>query len=272
MVPVFNVFLFLRWTFFFENIHIWFGAGLCTLIGIILYIGAITEEAGNKGKSSMDGPSFEYWYGASFVLTVLSFTTAELTGVQAVYLYISRHKHAYRKKVNRLANSSSGAGLEQHQLSRGPLVNDAEDQGPPGGRGGTQRGGYPAQQGAVSYQQGQMAAPNHYAPLVAGRPNGRVVSGVGALDQPGAELGRSPYLSGRHGLQQGGGPYMAAAASVGRDLVGYADTASYNGSVLMRGSPPGSAIYRRSMDSLLVPSDHQSAASLGDIARRTTPV
>jgi len=115
--------------------------GLCTLIGIILYIGAITEEAGNKGKSSMDGPSFQYWYGASFVLTVLSFTTAELTGVQAVYLYISRHKHAYRKKVKRLANSSSGTGLEQHQLSGGgPLVNDPADvQGPV--RGGSQRGG-----------------------------------------------------------------------------------------------------------------------------------
>jgi len=257
-------------------------AGLCTLIGIILYIGAITEEAGNKGKSSMDGPSFQYWYGASFVLTVLSFTTAELTGVQAVYLYISRHKHAYRKKVKRLANSASAeaAGLEQHQLSGGPLVNEVVDQVPVGGGrgggGGTPRGGY-------SYQQGPMAAPNHYAPLGGGgggRPNGRVVcgGGGGSLDQPG-DLGRSPYLGAlRHpGLQLAGaapcGVYgMAAPGSVGRDLAGYADTASYNGSVLMRGSPLGSAVYRRSMDSLLLPSDHQSAASLGDVARRTTPV
>jgi len=216
----------------------------------------------------MDGPSFQYWYGASFVLTVLSFTTAELTGVQAVYLYISRHKHAYRKKVKRLANSASGSGLEQHQLSGGPLVNDAGDQGPLGGRGGAQRG---VQQGAVSYQQGQIAAPNHYAPLSSGRPNGRVVSGVGAMEGPGVELGRSPYLASRHGFQHAGA-YLAGAASVGRDLAGYADTASFNGSVLMRGSPLGSAIYRRSMDSLLLPSDHQSAASLGDVARRTTPV
>jgi len=220
----------------------------------------------------MDGPSFKYWYGASFVLTVLSFTTAELTGVQAVYLYISRHKHAYRKKVKRLATSSSGTGLEQHQLSGGPLANDGGDQGPLGGRG-TQRGGYSVQQGGVPYQGGQMAAPNHYAPLGSGRPNGRVVSG-GLLDQPGGDLGvaRSPYIGGG-GLHHGGaGPYMHGAASVGRDLAGYADTASYNGSVLMRGSPLGSAIYRRSMDSLLLPSDHQSAASLGDVARRTTPV
>ena len=203
---------------------------------------------------------------------MLSFTTAELTGVQAVYLYISRHKHAYRKKVKRLTNSSSGTGLEQHQLSGGPLVNDAGDQGPLGARGGSQRGGYPAQHGGGPYQPGQIVAPNHYAPLGTGRPNGRVVSGGGGgLDQPGADLCRSPYLGGRHGLQQGAG-YIHAAASVGRDLAGYADTASYNGSVLMRGSPLGSAIYRRSMDSLLLPSDHQSAASLGDVARRTTPV
>ena len=207
------------------------------------------------------------------MLTVLSFTTAELTGVQAVYLYISRHKHAYRNKVMRLATSSSGAVLEQHQLSGGPLVDDQGDQGPVSGRGSSQRGGYSVQQGGggASYQQGQIAPPNHYAPLGTGRPNGRVVSGVGALDQAGADLTRSPYIGGRHGLQQGG-PYLAGAASVGRDLAGYADTASYNGSVLMRGSPLGSAIYRRSMDSLLLPSDHQSAASLGDIARRTTPV
>jgi len=213
----------------------------------------------------MDGPSFQYWYGASFVLTVLSFTTAELTGVQAVYLYISRHKHAYRKKVKRLATSSSTGALEQHQLSGGPLVNDVGDlQGPMMGRGG-----FPLQ-GGGPYQQGQVAAPNHYAPLGPGRPNGRV---VGAMEGPGAELGaRSPYLASRHGLQQAGGGYLAAVASVGRDLAGYADTASYNGSVLMRGSPLGSAIYRRSMDSLLLPSEHQSAASLGDVARRTTPV
>jgi len=59
-----------------------------------------------------------------------------------------------------------------------------------------------------------------------------VVGGVGGgvgLDQPG-ELGRSPYLGGRPGLQQGAA-YMHGAASIGRDLAGYAaDTASYNGS------------------------------------------
>ncbi|ESN98773.1 hypothetical protein HELRODRAFT_188905 [Helobdella robusta] len=76
--------------------------GLLILIGIILYIGAITEEAGSKSKPNMEKPKFEYWYGYSFVLTITSFSTAELTGVLSVYLYISRHKHSYRKKAERL--------------------------------------------------------------------------------------------------------------------------------------------------------------------------
>ena len=105
-------------------IFVLFIPGLLTLIGIILYIGAITEEAGNHTKSSMDNhPRFEYWYGASFVLTVTSFSSAELTGVLSVYLYISRHKHSYRKKVERLQSSStanldgevSGGGEEEEE-------------------------------------------------------------------------------------------------------------------------------------------------------------
>ena len=77
-------------------------SGLCTLVGIILYIGAITEETGNKPKSTMDEPKFQYSYGTSFIMTISSFIVSELTGVLSVYLYISRHKHAYRKKQERL--------------------------------------------------------------------------------------------------------------------------------------------------------------------------
>ena len=72
--------------------------GLCTLVGIILFIGAITEEVGNKPKSTVDDPKFTYSYGTSFMMTIGSFIGSELTGVFSVYLYISRHKHAYRKK------------------------------------------------------------------------------------------------------------------------------------------------------------------------------
>ncbi len=73
-------------------------AGLCTLVGIILFIGAITEEVGNKPKGGMEEPRFKYSYGSSFMMIVVSFIGSELTGVLSVYLYISRHKHAYRKK------------------------------------------------------------------------------------------------------------------------------------------------------------------------------
>ncbi|ELU09240.1 hypothetical protein CAPTEDRAFT_156450 [Capitella teleta] len=72
--------------------------GLCTLVGIIIYIGAITEEVGNKPTSSMDEPKFQYYYGVSFIMTISSFIACELTGVLSVYLYISRHQHLYKKQ------------------------------------------------------------------------------------------------------------------------------------------------------------------------------
>jgi hypothetical protein len=316
-----------------------FVAGLCTLIGIILYIGAITEEAGNKSKSPVDGPNFHYWYGASFVLTVTSFTSAELTGVLSVYLYISRHKHAYRKKVKRLTNSGSGngngtgggsmagGGMEHHlQLAAvGPVVavNDLE------------------RTGNSNNNRAQIAS-NHYVPLSNARSNGRVPTGsgnngvgdaigpigggaqaavvvdsgrqyysgafapvlrqgpaaaavigaAGGMGQPsgasGAALLRDRYAIEQQQQQQQPGPmpYYALAAS-GRDLsmmaadYGIDPTASFNGSAIVcRGSPVGSAIYRRSMDSLLLPSDHMSlcggipggGGAGSDIGRRTTPV
>lgn len=291
-----------------------------------------------------------------------SFTTAELTGVLSVYLYISRHKHAYRKKVKRLTNSSSGngngnanansgggggtgnnAGLEHHlQLAAvGPVaaVNDLE------------------RTGNNNNNRSQVAA-NHYVPLSSNRSNGRiptgsvhssigdnmvamgggaqaavVVDGSGRQFYQGAfapVLRQGPAAAAVVGLtggclgqsgsgpttttmreryivdqlqqqqqQQGPVPYYALAAS-GRDLSMMAHeygvdptmapttTASFNGSAIMcRGSPVGSAVYRRSMDSLLLPSDHMSlcggmpggmgcgaggGGGGGDLGRRTTPV
>ena len=74
-------------------------SGLCTLVGIILYIGSITEEVGNKPKASLDDHKFMYQYGASFIMAVGSFALTELSGVFSVYLYITRHKHSQRKKT-----------------------------------------------------------------------------------------------------------------------------------------------------------------------------
>ncbi|KAL8595012.1 hypothetical protein ACOMHN_001991 [Nucella lapillus] len=77
-------------------------AGLCTLVGIILYIGSITEEVGNKPRASIEEPKFIYTYGYSFGMAVGSFVLTELSGVFAVYLYITRHKQAQRKKMQAL--------------------------------------------------------------------------------------------------------------------------------------------------------------------------
>ncbi|XP_076457716.1 voltage-dependent calcium channel gamma-7 subunit-like [Babylonia areolata] len=77
-------------------------AGLCTLVGIILYIGSITEEVGNKPRASIEEPKFSYTYGSSFIMAVGSFVLTELSGVFAVYLYITRHKQAQRKKMQAL--------------------------------------------------------------------------------------------------------------------------------------------------------------------------
>src|SRR6218665_3424592 len=90
--------------------------GFFTLIGIVTYISAITEEAGSKPKSTMDAPKFIYWYGASFYMTVSSFVSSELTGVLSVYLYIVQYKTAYRKKQEHLAMTDSNN--ERHSRGR----------------------------------------------------------------------------------------------------------------------------------------------------------
>ncbi|XP_076458420.1 voltage-dependent calcium channel gamma-7 subunit-like [Babylonia areolata] len=85
-------------------------AGLCTLVGIILYIGSITEEVGNKPRASIEEPKFYYTYGSSFIMAVGSFVLTELSGVFAVYLYITRHKQAQRKKMQALKAQHNDRG------------------------------------------------------------------------------------------------------------------------------------------------------------------
>ena len=47
---------------------------------------------------------FYYRYGPSFILTIISFVTSELTGVLSVYLYISLFQQAYRKERDHLVS------------------------------------------------------------------------------------------------------------------------------------------------------------------------
>lgn len=90
-------------------------SGLCTLVGIILYIGSITGEVGNKPRASIEEPRFLYDYGSSFFMAVGSFVLTELSGVFSVYLYISKHKLSQR--VKRLALKSDHND-RNHQAAR----------------------------------------------------------------------------------------------------------------------------------------------------------
>jgi len=76
------------------------GTGLVTLVGIVVYISAVTGEAAdNKPRpTAMDEPKFLYFYGPSFYITVASFVGAEITGVLSVHVYIHRYKQAYHKQ------------------------------------------------------------------------------------------------------------------------------------------------------------------------------
>ncbi|XP_005112569.1 voltage-dependent calcium channel gamma-2 subunit-like, partial [Aplysia californica] len=86
---------------------------LCTLVGIILYIGSITGEVGNKPRASIEEPKFLYDYGSSFFMAVGSFVLTELSGVFSVYLYISKHKQSQR--VKRLALKPEHNDRNHHQ-------------------------------------------------------------------------------------------------------------------------------------------------------------
>lgn len=98
--------------------------GLCTLIGIIIYIGAITEEVGNKPLSTMDEPKFQYYYGSSFIMTISSFITCELTGVLSVYLYVSRHQHIYKKQQRQHLTVIEANQHQTHNRYRRPRSHD----------------------------------------------------------------------------------------------------------------------------------------------------
>ncbi|XP_070579889.1 voltage-dependent calcium channel gamma-7 subunit-like isoform X1 [Ptychodera flava] len=76
-------------------------AGLCSIVGLLMYISNVSDEYGSKArpKSAYSDQTFFYKYGWSFMLAVSSFTLTELAGVLLVYLHISRHKHTIRKHL-----------------------------------------------------------------------------------------------------------------------------------------------------------------------------
>lgn len=92
------------------------------MVGIILYIGSITGEVGNKPRQSIGEPNFVYSYGSSFMMAVGSFALTELSGVLCVYLFISRHKHEKRKIQQRVhmvdANERPAPAYGRYRRSR----------------------------------------------------------------------------------------------------------------------------------------------------------
>jgi len=109
--------------------------GLLTLVGLIIYIGAITEESGNKPKS-MDEPKFKYHYGPSLILTIASFVIAELTGVLSVHLYISHRTLAYFKERQRNHSSVPDEGGDGDSATIPRRVNPHHHSGAGGSGGG----------------------------------------------------------------------------------------------------------------------------------------
>lgn len=90
-------------------------------VGIIIYIGAITEEAGNRPKS-MDDPAFLYWYGPSFALIFTSFVGSELTGVLAVHLYVARRRLRFttgRRRVRPGAAAAADGDIDNGTTTAG---------------------------------------------------------------------------------------------------------------------------------------------------------
>ena len=106
-----------------------------TLVGIILFIGGITAESSSHKKTIDGEEAFTYVYGYSFHLTVASFIVSELTGVLSVYLYISRHKHAYKHKQQCMKLNQGGS---MDMLEPGPsnAVTSPSNQIMGGGGGG----------------------------------------------------------------------------------------------------------------------------------------
>lgn len=75
--------------------------GLMTLVGIIIYIGAITEEVSSKTKAKDDHPAFVFKYGPSLVLAIASFVGCQLTGVVSINHFIALRNRAARNRKHR---------------------------------------------------------------------------------------------------------------------------------------------------------------------------
>ena len=93
-------------------------AGLLTLAGIIVYMGAITEESSSKAKSKEDIIPFSFNYGPSLMLALISFVGCQLSGVACINYYISMRSQA-TKNVKKTQQSKKNA--KENESSFGPF-------------------------------------------------------------------------------------------------------------------------------------------------------
>lgn len=86
---------------------LFFFPGICLLIGIVLYVGSISQAFDSKSSSSKTDARYLYTYGTSFYLTVLSFICCKFSGTSAVYSYVARYRHFHRIKHRTVPISDS---------------------------------------------------------------------------------------------------------------------------------------------------------------------
>ncbi|KAF2897051.1 hypothetical protein ILUMI_09130 [Ignelater luminosus] len=73
---------------------------LVMLLGLIMYISVFKAEVGSKlrTRSQLQPAIFTYHYGFSFLLYVSGFISTQLAGISAVFLFIYRMQHEWRRK------------------------------------------------------------------------------------------------------------------------------------------------------------------------------
>jgi len=99
---------------------------------MIIYIGAVTEEASNVPKSS-DEPKFSYHYGSSLFMTVSSFFFSELTGTLAIHLFIQQRKLAPCRESPQRVGGGVDVTLNTLALGGGPTAAGVSSSDAPSG-------------------------------------------------------------------------------------------------------------------------------------------
>lgn len=74
--------------------------GLAMLCGLIMYIAVFKSEVGSKlrPRSQLQPPSFDYFYGFSFIIYVTGVVCTKFTGVFCVFSFINKTQYDWKRK------------------------------------------------------------------------------------------------------------------------------------------------------------------------------